>query len=197
MICLRKISSLFLPQDPQRLSEWGTRSIPDPSPVPGWLFPTSGRYEQSNRRVPVQSAALPAIYGNGGLQGKQLAPNLLLFSQSNRLYLSQHGACISSYRYFRHFMQLASPPWSVIGCSSLCRTSRREHLSLWQCGAYLVSLSVLLPASGSPPCILKYWCISVNISVFSFFIGTILILWYYTLTVPCFFLFFFFFPCFP
>lgn len=56
-------------------------------------------------------------------------------------------------------MRLASPPWFVIGCCSPCRTLHREHLSQWQCGACLVSLSVPLPASGSLPCILKYWCI--------------------------------------
>ncbi len=72
------------------------------------------------------------------------------------------SAYISWYRYFRHFMQLGSPPWFVIGCYSRCRTSHRGRLSPWQCGACLVSLSVPQPASGSLPCILKHVWFSVG-----------------------------------
>lgn len=67
-------------------------------------------------------------------------------------------------------MQLGSPPWFVIGCYSRCRTSHREHLSPWQCGACPVSLSVPRPANGSLPCILKHISIGAIVLVTAHFL---------------------------
>lgn len=61
------VSSL---QDPEGSTQRGSGCVPNSAAVPGRLLPSTGRHEQGHWRVPVQSAAIPAIYGHCGLQGE-------------------------------------------------------------------------------------------------------------------------------
>lgn len=58
-------------QDPEGFTQRGSGGVPNSAAVPGRLLPATGRHEQGHWRVPVQSAAVPAVYGHCGLQGEQ------------------------------------------------------------------------------------------------------------------------------
>lgn len=62
------VSSL---QDQEGSTQRGEGCVPNSAAVPGRLLSPTGRHEQGHWRVPVQSAAIPAIYGHCGLQGEQ------------------------------------------------------------------------------------------------------------------------------
>lgn len=84
------VSSL---QDPEGSAQRGSGCFPNSAAVPGRLLPSTRRHEQGHWRVPVQSAAVPAIYGHCGLQGEKqvnthangkIYPSVCLVSKAKR-----------------------------------------------------------------------------------------------------------------
>lgn len=70
-LCSAALVGVSRLQDPEGFTQRGSGGVPNPAAVPGRLLPATGRHEQGHWRVPVQSAAVPAIYGHRGLQGEQ------------------------------------------------------------------------------------------------------------------------------